>query len=93
VPSEVLTIQNSELKYLLILRLALSRPDLSYAGTANPTTMLALIRLYREHAAMLIRDVREGGFFRCADKVRGGFKLAHYAVEVRAFVHHSCSSL
>jgi hypothetical protein len=66
-PSEVLTIQNSELKYLLILRLALSRADLSYAGTANPTTMLALIRLYREHAAMLTRDVRIGGFFRSAD--------------------------
>ena len=64
VPPIVLTIKDSELKYLLILRLALSRADLSYVATANPTTMLTLVRLYRQHHKALIEDVGRGGFFR-----------------------------
>jgi hypothetical protein len=67
VPPIVLTIKDSQLKYLLILRLALSRADLSYMATANPTTMLTLIRLYHQHRAALIDDVRRGGFFRGPD--------------------------
>jgi GH3 auxin-responsive promoter len=64
VPPLVLTIKDSELKYLLILRLALARADLSYIATANPTTVLTLMRLYREHSESLVADVRHGGFFR-----------------------------
>lgn len=67
-PASVLTISDSEVKYLLILRLALSRPDITYLGSANSTTLLTLIRLYREHAPALIDDVRDGTFF-LADKV------------------------
>jgi len=67
VPPIVLTIKDSQLKYLLILRLALARADLSYIATANPTTVLTLLRLYREHRASLIDDVRRGGFFRSAE--------------------------
>lgn len=66
-PPIVLTIKDSQLKYLLILRLALARADLSYIATANPTNVLALLRLYREHHVILIDDVRRGGFFRSAD--------------------------
>jgi sterol desaturase/sphingolipid hydroxylase (fatty acid hydroxylase superfamily) len=40
VPAPVLTLQDSRVKYLLILRLALARPDISCIGTANPTTLL-----------------------------------------------------
>jgi sterol desaturase/sphingolipid hydroxylase (fatty acid hydroxylase superfamily) len=64
VPPAVLTIHDSETKYLLILRLALARRDVTYFGTANPTTPLALIKLYREHEAELIEDLRRGTFFR-----------------------------
>jgi GH3 auxin-responsive promoter len=67
VPPMVLTIKDSQLKYLLILRLALSRADLSYIATANPGTILALVRLFRQHHATLIDDVRHGGFFRGTD--------------------------
>jgi sterol desaturase/sphingolipid hydroxylase (fatty acid hydroxylase superfamily) len=63
VPPEVLTIADSRLKYLLILRLALARPDVSYLGSANSSTLLALIKLYREHAGKLIDDLRAGTFF------------------------------
>ena len=63
VPPTVLGIGDSRLKYLLILRLALARADVSYIGAANPSTLLALIKLYREYADALIDDIREGGFF------------------------------
>jgi hypothetical protein len=63
VPPVVLGIDDSRLKYLLILRLALARADLSYIGAANPSTLLALIKLYREYADTLIADIRKGGFF------------------------------
>lgn len=62
-PPEVLTISDSRLKYLTILRLAIARSDVTYLGTANATTLLTLIKLYREHQAELIRDLRDGGFF------------------------------
>ncbi len=63
VPTPVFTLLDSRLKYLTILRLALARPDITYLGSANPSTMLALIKLYREQHAALIDDVRQGSFF------------------------------
>ena len=66
VPAAVFAIADSRIKYLLILRLALAQRDITYVGTANATTLLALMTLYREHAATLIDDVRHGTFFRRA---------------------------
>jgi len=63
IPAPVLTVSDSRVKYLLILRLALARPDVTYFGAANSTTMLALIKLYREHQSALIEDLRRGTFF------------------------------
>jgi hypothetical protein len=63
IPTLVLSIHDSRIKYLLILRLALARADISYVGAANPTTLLTLAKLYREYQSDLIRDLREGGFF------------------------------
>ncbi|MGZ3238442.1 MAG: GH3 family domain-containing protein [Burkholderiaceae bacterium] len=68
VPPAVMTISDSRVKYLLILRLALARPDITYVGTANATTLLMLIQLYREQASALIDDLRHGTFF-LSDKV------------------------
>lgn len=62
-PAPVLSIADSRVKYLTILRLAIARADVTYLGSANPTTMLALIKLYREQHAALIDDVRQGTFF------------------------------
>jgi hypothetical protein len=63
VPAPVLTVSDSRVKYLLILRLALARPDITYIGSANSTTLLTLIKLYREHQAQLLDDLRQGTFF------------------------------
>jgi len=63
VPQSVLAIEDSRVKYLLVLRLAIARTDITYLGSANASTLLQLMKLYRVHAAELIRDVREGGFF------------------------------
>jgi sterol desaturase/sphingolipid hydroxylase (fatty acid hydroxylase superfamily) len=62
-PAEVLALGEPRVKYLLILRLAIAQRDITYFGTANSTTGLALAKLYREHCAELIADVRGGGFF------------------------------
>ena len=67
VPPIVLTIADSHLKYLLILRLALARADLTYIATANATTLLMLIALFREHRCALIDDLNRGGFFLAAE--------------------------
>lgn len=66
-PAEVFAIADSRLKYLLILRLALAQRDITYVGTANATTLLALISLYRKHYRDLIEDVRRGTFFFAAE--------------------------
>jgi sterol desaturase/sphingolipid hydroxylase (fatty acid hydroxylase superfamily) len=63
IPPPVLSIADSRVKYLLILRLALARPDVTYLGSANSTTLLTLIKLYRENTAVLIEDLRAGTFF------------------------------
>jgi hypothetical protein len=61
-PPETLAISESSVKYLLILRLAIARADITYLGTANPSTLLAIARTYRENESALIADVRDGGF-------------------------------
>lgn len=66
-PYQVLSIADSRLKYLLILRLALERKDISYIGAANPSTLLALMKIYREYREQLISDIRNGDFFLLAD--------------------------
>jgi sterol desaturase/sphingolipid hydroxylase (fatty acid hydroxylase superfamily) len=63
VPSAVMSITDSRLKYLLILRLALARRDITYAGAANSTTLLTLMTLYREYCSKLLDDLRHGTFF------------------------------
>ncbi|MDB5864562.1 MAG: hypothetical protein JWO70_2368 [Betaproteobacteria bacterium] len=67
-PPAVLTIRDSRLKYLTILRLALARADVTYLGSANATTLLTLIKLYRLHRAQLLADLSNGTFF-CADEL------------------------
>lgn len=61
-PPAIVAIGDARLKYLLILRLAIARKDLTYFGSANSTTPLALMKLYREAQRALVSDVRSGGF-------------------------------
>lgn len=68
IPPDVLALTDSHVKYMLMLRLALVHPDVTYLGAANSTTLLTLMRLYREHEHTLLQDVRRGGFS-LADRV------------------------
>lgn len=61
-PPEALAVPDASLKYLLIMRLAAAQRDITYFGSANSTTPLALIKLYREHQGQLIADIRSGEF-------------------------------
>src|SRR5258708_2675083 len=68
-----MSITDSRLKYLLILRLALARRDITYVGAANSTTLLTLMTLYREYCSELLDDLRHGTFFlsdRLTEEVR-----------------------
>jgi hypothetical protein len=64
VPSPVFGVGDYDTKYLLILRLALQHRDLSYITTANPSTLVRLVDLLREHRDALLRDLEAGGFHR-----------------------------
>lgn len=63
VPRAVLAVEDSRVKYLLVLRLAMARRDVTYIGAANPSTLLTMARLYRENHAALLDDLRQGTFF------------------------------
>jgi hypothetical protein len=62
VPPEVSTIADYDLKYLVILRLALNAPAISYIGSPNPSTFLRLIDLLNERREMLLRNLAIGTF-------------------------------
>jgi len=76
-PSAVASVGDARLKYLLILRLAIAQKDVTYLGSANSTTPLALMKLYREEQGRLVSDVRSGGFHaydRLAPDVRAALR-------------------
>jgi hypothetical protein len=62
VPPEVSSIADYDLKYLVILRLALNEPAITYIGSPNPSTFLRLIDILNEHRDMLLRSLASGTF-------------------------------
>ena len=62
VPPEVSTIHDYERKYLLILRLALEAPDITYMGAPNPSSFLRLAALLDHHREPLLRSLATGTF-------------------------------
>ena len=62
VPPEVFSVDNCLIKYLLMLRLALSRSDITYLQTANTSTIALLADLLNEHWEELLHDLENGGF-------------------------------
>ncbi len=64
VPPAVFGVEDYDLKYLLILRLALRYRDVSYFSTANPSTVVRLVRLMNAQWSNLYKDLRDGGFSR-----------------------------
>ncbi len=64
VPPPIFSIEDYDLKYQLILRLALRYRDVSYLSTANPSTIVRLVKLLNSHWEELFKDLRDGGFSR-----------------------------
>jgi len=62
VPPEVSSIADYDLKYLVILRLALNEPATTYLGSPNPSTFLRLIDLLNERREMLLHSLATGRF-------------------------------
>ncbi len=56
-PYEVFEIEDYDLKYLTILRLALPYRDVSFMGSANPSTFVRLLELMRERREELLEDI------------------------------------
>ncbi len=62
VPAEVFQITDYDLKYRLILRFALTEPNITYLAGANPTSFLRLLEVLSEHKQALIESLADGGF-------------------------------
>jgi hypothetical protein len=60
VPPRVSTIADYDLKYLVILRLALASPDVSYLGSPNPSTFLRLLEVLNRKRDVLARSLETG---------------------------------
>jgi hypothetical protein len=62
VPPDVLGIADYDLKYLIILRLALSEPRVTYLGAPNPSTFLRLLDVLNNRRELLIESLATGRF-------------------------------
>ena len=60
VPPEVSRIADYDMKYLVILRLALARPDISYLGSPNPSTFLRLLEVLNDRRELLLGALETG---------------------------------
>jgi hypothetical protein len=62
VPYPVFELEDYELKYLLIARLALAEKNITYVAAANPTTLLRLLTVIRANWKNLLDDIESGDF-------------------------------
>ena len=58
-PYEIAGIKDFELKYYVIMRLALEQ-DISFFGTPNPSTILKLVEIADGNKYEIIKDIRDG---------------------------------
>lgn len=61
-PPEVLSVDDFELRYLLVLAIGMRRPDTTYIATANPSTLLVLQEHLARHGAQLLDGLEHGRF-------------------------------
>ncbi len=62
IPPEVATIGDYDLKYLVIVRLALASPEITYLGSPNPSTFLRLLDILDHRRDTLARSLETGTF-------------------------------
>ena len=60
VPPEVSSIADYDLKYFVIVLLALMQPDITYVGSPNPSTFLRLLDVLNGERDRLLRSVETG---------------------------------
>ena len=75
-PYQVFGITDYDLKYLLILRLAVTHRDVTHIACANPSTLVKLLSVLAVSRSTLLHDITQGTFSR-ADE---------FSAEVRAVV-------
>ena len=63
-PYQVFGIADYDLKYLLILRLAVTHRDVTHIACANPSTLVKLLSVLGEFRSVLLHDVAQGTFSR-----------------------------
>ena len=68
-PGEVAYIKDNLLKYQTILRLVLGHDDITYLGSANPSTFIKLLDIINEYWEKYYVDLKEGTFFRDDDLI------------------------
>ncbi len=61
-PIEAFEIENYDLKYKTFLRLLLNSEDVTYFGTANPSTLVKLIGVLNQDPESFLRDLHDGTF-------------------------------
>ncbi|HIN70388.1 MAG TPA: GH3 auxin-responsive promoter family protein, partial [Acidobacteria bacterium] len=66
-PYQVFGIADYDLKYLLILRLAVNYRDVTHVACANPSTLVKLLSVLADNRATLLQDVIQGTFSRAND--------------------------
>ena len=62
IPSKIFSIEDYDVKYQAILRLAIQDRDITFVSTANPSTLARLAKLFRESGLKLINDLAMGSF-------------------------------
>ncbi len=62
IPPKIFSIEDYDLKYRTILRLAIQDRDITFVSTANPSTLARLAKLFRETGLKLINDLAMGSF-------------------------------
>ena len=63
-PAQVFGITDYDLKYLLILRLAVTHRDITHIACANPSTLVKLLSVLATTRTVLLDDVTRGTFSR-----------------------------
>ena len=61
-PHQVFDIEDYNLKYLLILRLAAVVPNVTFIACANPSTLVKLLSVLDTHRDELMEDITDGTF-------------------------------
>jgi hypothetical protein len=75
VPPEVSSIAAYDLKYLIMLRLALAQPDITYIGSPNPATFLRLLDILNAQRDLL-RDSLATGRLAALDQLEAPVRRA-----------------